>query len=126
MTSPHSQHVVHAFRDAFIRSLNARQQLAHQRGTLSSEEQLSVQSPIGKLKTIFPNAPLLKHTPLDLLLAPPDPTGHRTLIVRDLGAIQNDWVAQEVMLAYFEGDGNSPAVSLSLDTSILRLTMFRS
>ncbi|THH18103.1 hypothetical protein EW146_g2830 [Bondarzewia mesenterica] len=101
-------------RDAFVRSLQARQQLARQRGTLSPEEQLGIQSPIGKLKTIFPNAPLAKHSPLDILLAPPDLTGPRTLIVRDLGAIQNDWVAREFVLAYFEGGGNSPALKNSV------------
>lgn len=98
-------------RDAFIRSLQARQQLLRSRGTLSDDTIMSIQSPINKLKTLFPNTPLNKHTPLDILLTPPFPDKPRTLILRDLGVIQDDWVAQEFVLAYFEGDGNSPAVS---------------
>ena len=95
-----------------MRSLQARQHLAVQGGSLSPEEQLVVQSPINKLKSIFPNTPLNKHTPVDILLTPPFPTQPRTLIFRDLGVIQNDWVAQEFMLAYFAGEGNSPAVGI--------------
>ncbi|TFY83747.1 hypothetical protein EWM64_g284 [Hericium alpestre] len=97
-------------RDAFIRSLQTRQKLGRERGTLSPEEQLAVQSPISKLKTIFPNAPLAKHTPLDLLLTAPDPKQPRCLIVRDLGVVPNDWVGRELMMAYFDGQGNSPAL----------------
>jgi hypothetical protein len=98
-----------------MRSLQARLLLGRQRGTLTVEEEQTVQSPLRKLKSIFPSTPLNKHTPLDILLtAPPsDPTQSRALIIRDMGSVENDWVATEFMLAYFEGNGPSPAVSLS-------------
>ncbi|KAI0067760.1 hypothetical protein BV25DRAFT_1911641 [Artomyces pyxidatus] len=95
-------------RDAFVRTLQARQQLGHKLGSLSQEELVSAQAPISKLKTLFPNAPFLKHTPLDIILSPPDSSQPRTLIFRDLGVIQHDWVAHELMSAYFDGEGNSP------------------
>ncbi|KAA1468530.1 hypothetical protein DENSPDRAFT_472012 [Dentipellis sp. KUC8613] len=97
-------------RDAFIRSLQGRHKLARERGTLTPEEQMAVQSPISRLKTIFPNSPLAKHSPVDLLLTAPDTKQPRSLIVRDLGVVQDDWVGRELMLAYFEGNGNSPAL----------------
>lgn len=82
---------------------------------------MAIQSPINKLKTLFPNTPLTKHTPLDILLTPPFPDKPRTLILRDLGVIQDDWVAQEFVLAYFEGDGNSPAVSKFVSFALVRV-----
>ncbi|KAI0322308.1 chalcone-flavanone isomerase-domain-containing protein [Amylostereum chailletii] len=105
-------------RDAFVRTLQARQQRAHSEGTLSADEQLSVQAPIGKLKTIFPNAPFAKHTPLDILLTAPDSSQPRTLIIRDLGAVPHDWVATQVMLSYFDGHGNSAAMKKSVLDSL--------
>ena len=59
---------------------------------------------------MFPNAPLAKHQSLDILLAPPVPGQPRNLIVRDLGAVQDDWLAEQFVLAYFEGSGLSPPV----------------
>ncbi|KAI0257091.1 chalcone isomerase [Lactifluus subvellereus] len=97
-------------RDAFVRTLQARQRLAHQAGKLSSDEQLTLQAPIAQLKTVFPNAPFVKDTPLDIVLTPPDPKQPRALIIRDLGAIQNEWVARELIMSYFDVQGNSPAV----------------
>ena len=73
---------------------------------------MTIQSPINKLKSLFPNTSLKKGTPLDIVLTPPIPAKPRALILRDLGVVQDDWVAQQFMLAYFEGEGNSPAVSL--------------
>ena len=104
-----------------MRSLQARLLLSRQRGTLSAEEEQDVQSPLRKLKSIFPSTPLNKHTPLDILLTAPysDTKQPRALIIRDMGSVENDWVGTEFMLAYFEGDGPSPAVSpfLSHDSS---------
>ncbi|KAH9178671.1 chalcone-flavanone isomerase-domain-containing protein [Lactarius sanguifluus] len=96
-------------RDAFVRTLQMRQRLAHQAGDLSPDEQLALQAPISQLKTVFPNAPFVKDTPLDIVLTPPDPKRPRALIIQDLGAIQNEWVAREFVLSYFDGQGNSPA-----------------
>ncbi|KAH9947704.1 chalcone-flavanone isomerase-domain-containing protein [Amylocystis lapponica] len=97
-------------RDGFMRAIQARLRLCRDRGALSPEEEATVQSPLRKFKSIFPNTPLAKHAPLDILLTPPslDPGTPRTLIVRDLGAVQNDWLAREFVLAYFEGQGLSP------------------
>lgn len=106
-------------RDAFVRTLQTRQRLAHQAGDLSSDEQLALQAPISQLKTVFPNAPFVKNTPLDIVLSPPDTKWPRALIIQDLGAIQNEWVARELILSYFDGQGNSPAVSFSINSIVL-------
>lgn len=93
-----------------MRALQARMALAKQNGTFSEEDALAVSSPINKFKSLFPNSPLAKHTPLDIFLSEPAPGRQRTLVVRDLGAIESDWVATEFVLHYFEGAGPSPPV----------------
>jgi hypothetical protein len=98
-------------RDAFMRALQARMAFARQNSTLSEEDAETVGSPMRKLKSLFPNSPLAKHTPLDIFLSEPAPGRPRTLVFRDLGAIENDWVAAEFVLHYLEGPGPSPAVS---------------
>lgn len=95
-----------------MRTLQARLALFRQSGKLSKEEELSIQSPLHKFKTMFPNTPLAKRTPLDILLAPPESRQPRNLIIRDLGSVQHDWLAKEFFLAYFEGDGLSPPVCI--------------
>ncbi|KAF8559343.1 hypothetical protein OG21DRAFT_1503250 [Imleria badia] len=97
-------------RDGFMRALTARLQLAKSRGTLSAETENTVQSPLRKLKSIFPNTKLSKGDPLDVYLTAPtgDPTRPRNLMFSDLGAVESDWVAEEFVLAYFEGEGISP------------------
>ncbi|KAF9243863.1 chalcone-flavanone isomerase-domain-containing protein [Melanogaster broomeanus] len=102
-------------RDGFIRALNARLQLARSRGTLSPETELAVQSPLRKLKSIFPTTAVAKGYPLDVHLTAPtgDPTRPRSLVFLDLGSVESDWVAQEFVLAYFEGDGISPPLKKS-------------
>jgi len=99
-----------------MRALLARMKLSRTQGTITEEEEEGAQSPLRTLKSIFPNAPLAKHTSLDILItAPPkDPARHRALIIRDLGAIENNWVAREFVLAYFEGAGISPALKQSV------------
>jgi hypothetical protein len=99
-------------RDAFLRSLHSRLRLALSNSTITREDELRLQTPLRVLKSIFPSTPLAKYTPLDILLSPPSKEGkhERTLLIRDLGAVQNDWIGTEFMLAYFEGDGPSPAV----------------
>ncbi|EIN13636.1 hypothetical protein PUNSTDRAFT_129311 [Punctularia strigosozonata HHB-11173 SS5] len=110
-------------RDGFIRALQGRIASLKQRNQITLEEELNAGSPIRKLKSLFPNSPLKKGEPLDIILtAPPDEdekrryqrlTGKepaRSLIVRDLGAIQDDWVSTEFVMAYFEGEGLSPAL----------------
>ena len=101
-------------RDGFVRTLQTRQRVAHQVGKLSPDEQLKLQAPIAQLKTAFPNAPFVKGTPLDIVLSPPDPKQPRALVIRDLGVIQNDWVARELILSFFDGQGNNPSPAVCL------------
>ena len=100
-------------RDGFTRALTVRVQLAKTRDALSPETEFVIQSPLRKLKSLFPNSAVSKGTPLDILLTAPtgDKKRPRTLVFRDLGAVESDWVAEQFVLAYFEGDGISPPVS---------------
>lgn len=95
-----------------MRSLLGRMKLGHARGTINQQEEEDAQDPLRTLKSIFPGTPLAKHTPLDILITAPseDSTRPRAVIVRDLGSVENNWIAREIILAYFEGDGLSPAV----------------
>lgn len=97
-----------------MRALLARMKLSHTRGTISEREEEAAQSPLRTFKSIFPNTPLAKHTPLDILITAPskDSNRQRALIIRDMGAVENDWIAREFVLAYFEGAGISPPVSV--------------
>lgn len=108
-------------RDGFVRALEKRQWITQQAGELSSDEQLKLQAPIGQLRSAFPNTPMVKGTPLDLVLAPPDSKQPRALIIRDLGAIQNGWVAQELFLSFFDRQGNSPALKQSVLDRVAQL-----
>ncbi|KIM85504.1 hypothetical protein PILCRDRAFT_817535 [Piloderma croceum F 1598] len=103
-------------RDGFMRALLARMKTAHTRGIITAEEETDAQSHLRILKSIFPNAPFTKHTPLDILVtAPPrDPARQRALVIRNMGSVENNWVATEFLLAYFEGAGLSPALKNSV------------
>ena len=94
-----------------MRALQARMAKAKLNGTLTEQEAIAIGSPMRKLKTLFPNTSLTKHTPFDILLSGPKPDRPRSLIFRDLGSIDNDWVATELVLHYFDGEAPSPAVS---------------
>lgn len=95
-----------------MRALTARMQLAHSRATITPVEEAAAQSPLRNLKSLFPTTALPKGTPLDIILVAPSgsPSHPRTLIFRDMGLVENDWVAEEFVLAYFEGNGISPPV----------------
>ncbi|KAJ3750027.1 chalcone isomerase [Lentinula detonsa] len=97
-------------RDAFIRAITTRLRDGRKDGTTTEEEAIEAASPIRKLKTLFPNTALTKHSPLDIFLYPPTPGQPRALTFRDLGSIESDWVAREFVLHYFEGEGPSPAL----------------
>ena len=86
---------------------------------MTEELEQAVSSPMRKLKSIFPNSPLSKHTPLDIYLAAPVAGQPRALVFRYMGSIENDWVATEFVLHYFEGDGPSPPVRPSPHPSLL-------
>ncbi|KAJ3718356.1 chalcone-flavanone isomerase-domain-containing protein [Lentinula raphanica] len=97
-------------RDAFIRAITSRLRDGRKNGTITEEEALEAASPIRKLKTLFPNTALTKHSALDIFLYPPIPGKPRALTFRDLGSVESDWVAREFVLHYFEGAGPSPAL----------------
>ncbi|KAI9460627.1 chalcone-flavanone isomerase-domain-containing protein [Lactarius psammicola] len=99
-------------RDAFVRTLQTRQRVAHQAGDLSLDEQLALQAA---------DFPAKDYTPLDIVLTPPDPKRSRALIIQDLGAVQNEWVAREFILSYFDGQGNSPALKQSVFDRVAQL-----
>jgi len=102
-------------RDGFMRALQARLVLAKKSETLTPQDELEIQSPLRKFKSMFPNSkPLEKHQPLDLLFLAPVVCEPRNVIVRDLGSVQSDWLARELLRAYFHEKGISPAVSLNV------------
>lgn len=78
-----------------MRAIQGHIALCFKRGTLTEAEAESTQSPLRKFQSMFPTTPLAKHQPLDILLmAPPkDPSAQRSLVVRDLGSIESNWVA---------------------------------
>lgn len=98
-------------RDAFMRALQGRVVEGQKLGTLTEDEAQAVAAPMRALKTLFPNSPLAKHASLDLYVPAPVPGQPRPIIFRDLGTVQNNWVATELLLYYFAGKGPSPAVS---------------
>lgn len=93
-----------------MRSLQARMVTGRQNGSISEEVEVAAGSPLRKLKSLFPNSALTKNTPLDVFLSAPTPGRPRALVFRDMGAIENDWVATELVLHYFTGEGPSPPV----------------
>ena len=97
-------------RDAFLRALQSRLSAAIKEGTISEDSVPAISSSLRKLKFLFSNSSLAKHTPLIYLSAP---TAHRrrVLVFRDLGSVEDNWVATEFVLHYFEGAGPSPRVT---------------
>lgn len=104
--------------------MHGRIKIEQEKGALSKETEMvgftikfsnlqlaqSLVPPLGMLKSMFPNIPLKKHATLDVILNPPATKGERTLIFRDIGRVENTWVAKQFFLAYFEGWGISPPV----------------
>ncbi|KAG1885612.1 chalcone-flavanone isomerase-domain-containing protein [Suillus subluteus] len=97
-------------RDGFMRALTARMQLAHTRATITPAEEPAAQSSLRTLKSLFPTTSMSKGKPFDIVLLAPlrSPSRPRTLVLKDMGSVENDWVAEEFVLAYFEGNGISP------------------
>lgn len=89
--------------------------LAKKSEALTPQDELEIQSPLRKFKSMFPNSkPLEKHQPLDLLFLAPVVGEPRDVTVRDLGSVQSDWLARELLRAYFHEKGISPAVSSTI------------
>jgi hypothetical protein len=101
-------------RDAFIRAIQARLAASSKQNLITEAESLEALTPIGEIKGILPNTPLLKHQSLDLFLAPPTEGEKRALTFRSLGSVQNDFVATELVLHYFSDPAPSPPVSFVL------------
>jgi hypothetical protein len=99
-------------RDAFVRALYARLDRKRKEGAYSDEVVMANSTAIGKLKSLFPNTPLAKHTPFDIYLPAPMDGSTRTIIFRDMGIIENEFVATDLFLHYFEGQSPSPPVSV--------------
>lgn len=98
-----------------MRALQGRIALAKKSEALTPREELEIQSPLRKFKSMFPNSkPLEKHQPLDLLFLAPVDGEPRNLTISDLGSVQSDWLARELLRAYFYEKGISPAVSLNI------------
>jgi len=93
-----------------MRALQARLSEGIKKGKITEETAQAASSPMRTLKSLFPNAPFAKYSPLDIFLAAPMPNRPRSLVFRDLGSIENDWVATELVLNYFDKDGPSPSV----------------
>lgn len=113
-------------RDAFVRALQARLAAAIKEGIITEETAQAASSPMRSLKSLFPNAPLAKHSPLDIFLAAPLPNRPRPLVFRDLGSIESDWLTTEFFLYYFDKDGPSPPVGFHAFPlpRLLKLTPF--
>jgi hypothetical protein len=99
-------------RDAFTRNLQQRLIQAKKKGLLAPEDEQEVQSPLRKLKSLFPTTSIEKHQPFDIFLPEPMPGKPRSLVFRDLGAVENNWVATEFIMSYVEG--LSPALKKEL------------
>lgn len=99
-------------RDAFLRALQSRLSVAIKAGSITEESALAASSSLRKLKGLFPNSTMAKHSSLDIYLSAPTPSRKRTLVLRDMGSIEDDWISTEFALHYFEGASPSPPVSL--------------
>ena len=88
-----------------MHALQARLASGIRDGTLTEEVAQEAASPMRELKSIFLNAPSPNTLEaLDIFLSAPSSSRPRALVFPDLGSIQNDWVATEFVLHYFEGD----------------------
>ncbi|CAE6462372.1 unnamed protein product [Rhizoctonia solani] len=96
-------------RDAFIRTIQARQALRRKDGSLTTEKEEALHTPIQQLKGFFPTAAFKKHEPLHIIISPPT-VKPRELRIYQLGTVQDDWVATEFFLAYFHGTISPPLI----------------
>lgn len=71
------------------------------------------------LRSVFPSNQLSKGTPLVVYSQPSKDDTTRSLVFEGLGEVDNTWVSKEFFMAYFVGEGNSPAVGRLLDNTRL-------
>lgn len=69
------------------------------------------------LRSVFPSNQLSKGTPLVVYSQPSKDDTTRSLVFEGLGEVDNTWVSKEFFMAYFVGEGNSPAVGRLLDNT---------
>ena len=83
-------------RDGFMRTLQAHMSAQLKEGQLTADVAELVQAPRRKFKSMFPSTSFAKGQPLDIILLQPPktPADQRTLVVRDLGSVENNWVAE--------------------------------
>ncbi|KAH7340474.1 chalcone-flavanone isomerase-domain-containing protein [Rhizoctonia solani] len=96
-------------RDAFIRTIQARQALRRKDGSLTTEREEALHTPIQQLKGFFPTAAFKKHEPLHIIISPPT-AKPRELQFYQLGTVRDDWLATEFFLAYFTGTISPPLI----------------
>ncbi|KEP54397.1 chalcone-flavanone isomerase [Rhizoctonia solani 123E] len=94
-------------RDGFIRTIQARQALGRKDGSLTTEREEALHTPLQQFKGLFPIAAFKKHEPLHIILSPPT-VRHRELRLQQLGTVRDDWLATEFFLAYFHGTISPP------------------
>ncbi|ELU44507.1 Chalcone domain-containing protein [Rhizoctonia solani AG-1 IA] len=95
-------------RDGFIRTIQARQALRRKDGSLTTEQEEALHTPLQQFKGLFPTAAFKKHQPLHIVLSS-SATKPRELRLHQLGTIQDDWLATEFFLAYFHGTISPPS-----------------
>ncbi|ODN73653.1 hypothetical protein L202_07201 [Cryptococcus amylolentus CBS 6039] len=91
-------------RDAFVRSLNARQKAMHQEGALSEAEEERLTTSIQSFKAFFPSSVVPKGKSLVLLR----PAEGGIVVEYEgsiLGRLDDPWVGKQLMLTYFADNG---------------------
>ncbi|CAE7139145.1 unnamed protein product [Rhizoctonia solani] len=96
-------------RDGFIRTIQARQALGRKDGSLTTEREEALHTPLQQFKGLFPTAAFKKHEPLHIILSSPT-LKPRELRLYQLGTVQDDWLATEFFLAYFHGTISPPLI----------------
>lgn len=92
-----------------MRALQARESKCREEGSLSPKDETAIHSALIRFKSLFPNASIKKHEPVDVILSPQaDLNNTRKLMIWGLGTVESDWVAAEFFRSYFAGDGISP------------------
>ncbi|CEL52209.1 hypothetical protein RSOLAG1IB_00748 [Rhizoctonia solani AG-1 IB] len=96
-------------RDGFIKTIQARQALRRKDGSLTTEQEEALHTPVQQFKGFFPTATMKKHQPLHVFLSSPE-VKPRGLRLYQLGTVRDDWLATEFFLAYFHGTISPPLI----------------
>ncbi|KAG8722757.1 hypothetical protein FRC08_010367 [Ceratobasidium sp. 394] len=96
-------------RDGFIKTIQGRQALARQAGSLETEQEEALHAPLQQFKGLFPTATFKKHKPMHIVLSSPK-TQPRQLRIPALGTVKDTWIATEFFRAYFQGTISPPLI----------------